>query len=101
MLKDVLESQRIVNEFHEKVLRTVIEDYPKFADNVVLGKKYKSTPIDARLDMPITVKNELLHVIVVFLKEDNNTGKIMRIFVEDYGDIPVEAIEYLPINFSS
>lgn len=101
LVKDVLECQRVINEFHEKVLRAVIEDYPKFADNVVLGKKYKLTPIQATLDMPITVNNEVLHATVMFSKDDDNIGKIMRIFVEEYGDIPVEVRKYVPLNFSS
>ena len=101
LVKDVLECQRVVNEFHEKVLKAVIEDYPKFANNVVLGKKYKLTPIQATLDMPITVSNEVLHATVMFSKEDDNTGKIINIFVKEYGKVPVEVRKYVPLNCSS
>lgn len=101
LVKDVLECQRVVNEFHKKVLEAVIEDYPKFANNVVLGKKYKLTPIQATLDMPITVSNEVLHATVMFSKEDDNTGKIINIFVKEYGEVPVEVRRYVTIKFSS
>ncbi len=101
MLKKVLECRDTLDEFHEKVLKAVIEEYPKFADNVALGKVYKMTPICATLDMTITISNELLNVTVMFSKEDDNTGQIMRILVKDYGYVPVQGRKYVPLNFLS
>ena len=71
MLKKVLECRDTLDEFHENVLKAVIEEYPKFAGNVVLRNKYKTTPIEATLDLPITVSNEVLHATVMFSKEDD------------------------------
>lgn len=101
MLKKVLECRDTLDEFHENVLKAVIEEYPKFAGNVVLKNKYKTTPIEATLDLPITVSNEVLHATVMFSKEDDNTGQIMRILVKEYGYVPVQERKYFSINFSA
>lgn len=101
MLKDVLECQNVLEEFHKNVYNAVIENYSRFADKVELGKKYRITPINAKLDMEVTIDNELLHIQVTFMKDNDNRGELASITVIGYGAIPIDKYEkqYFPINF--
>lgn len=101
MLKDVLECQNVLEEFHKNVYNAVIENYSLFADRVELGKKYRITPINAKLNMQITLHNEILHVEVIFMKYEDNCGELACITVIGYGAIPIDKYEkqYFPINF--
>lgn len=101
MLKDVLECQNVLEEFHKNVYNAVVASYSRFADNVVLGKKYRITPINAKLEMQIVVQNELLDAEVIFMKYEDNCGELACITVIGYGAIPIDKYEkqYFPINF--
>lgn len=101
MLEKVLECRNVLEEFHKNVYNAVVENYSRFADNVVLGKKYRITPINAKLDMEVTVDNEMLQVEVIFMKYEDNCGELACITVIGYGAIPIDKYEkqYFPINF--
>ncbi len=99
MLKDVLEAREMLEKFYVDVWDSIMIEFPKFAKNVKPEEKYKTTAINATLDMPITVDNEVLQVKLDFIKADENVGKILSIEVEQFGKVPVLASAYLPVKF--
>lgn len=102
MVKDVLECKRVVNEFHEKVLKAVKADYQKFADNVKFEKIHGEVPIDATLHMDVTIDNEVLDVMIMLSKDSDERGKLVAMYVEGFGEIPIQYSNiYLPVNFSA
>lgn len=99
MLKDVLKSRETLEKFYVNVWDSIMIEFPKFAENVKTGTPYKTTAINATLDMPITVDNEVLQAKVTFLKAQEGLGEIVQIEVKGFGEVPVLAKAYLPVKF--
>lgn len=89
MLKDVLECQKIIDDFHKKVYEAIKVSLPDYADRIIPGKPYKANPVNATLKLPIIVDGEELEVILQFSGTSTTKEWNTSIKLDGYGEIPV------------